>query len=1104
MSGLVLAGFSALNEEDSGSNASDDSSVQCLNDSAAAEVSANNPAEYDLSELQDLDPRAEEDATRSVYNEALVHYGRDDFEAAERLFKEVLDSKYLAYCRHYAAATASGTQRAEVEAKLRYNALKYLAFCRGEHHSDYACAVDYLGRAAQIDKTDVQMLFKYGIYALKDDRDGGPKFHLARAAFEHVLRVAEDHKPSLDCLVSITFKLGDQYACLDYLDHLLSLDPGHKKALKLKARVDAGECMLQPDVLMGRKEEPLHDDDRIVPIPVSEMTVAGLLRSVTKTYRATPYEDLLNPTRLEEEEEEEKMAESVSNSAIEVSVQNVVNEIVDLVSERHEIARKIASSIINDIIDENIRSTDEEFIASVLDGIIGDVMAIAVAPTIENAAQDGTKASDSATTGNGAIKAANSNKARSFLDAVPEELIEKRRSTRVRGALEVYDDADSQLEAVTAKSLLESFIPRALAECDTPAESQDAAAAAVDTGAPCKVKPAKLKEFYSAEEQADKVRGFLEHLVTEGKFQNMLDAMRKSLHFAVRVGPGVEWPAELAAAYIELYLLWRDHFVLPNDPLLQHDEEFDIVTRACMMIVERVSPREEPSERSQAEAEREKFLKEDLFHINYYQGPASAQRVHDIEAIHFNYYVGLGDTERAIWQGNQVLHTYPADNPEDVVTKTSKEYVRETVKSLEYSKNLPRVQAFFEGGDFSGVVEILSRTIDRQNPNDDTWFSQMYMFVDSLWKLRRYDECFRRSATLARRLYSICSESSAMDAEDDDFKDLNNVLVTLECCIAAMGDDDLRSLDSAAMSIVCHTLVGLMCRQTAHSAPPDVLPWVLFFKILAAHDDVAPASMTYLPKAVEFLISGHECLGQLSTCTSSNGKFLLLLLEVLVPLFKPDLSPRLVDQLKKAIDQALFCLYCHPSKKSKFKYLVDHCITNLALRWDGCETFFSYVYPKKLPEYDDYKQLSISVDTEALLRRFYALVPEEYSLEERKTFVKRKLAKGKCRFEPYGTEGSSKKSPPEILRDLFYLLADYSFKSSEFKNAVDFYLVDLSFNPERLDSWIAISLSMANMVEEKISENFSTDKADLVERAKEIVHSFTRAIDLSQGKSQVR
>ena len=46
---------------------------------------------------------------------------------------------------------------AEIEAKLRYNALKYLGLIRGEHRKDYKVALDYFYRASQIDKTDVQV-----------------------------------------------------------------------------------------------------------------------------------------------------------------------------------------------------------------------------------------------------------------------------------------------------------------------------------------------------------------------------------------------------------------------------------------------------------------------------------------------------------------------------------------------------------------------------------------------------------------------------------------------------------------------------------------------------------------------------------------------------------------------------------------------------------------------------------------------------------------------------------------------------------------------------------------------------------------------------------
>ena len=88
-----------------------------------------------------------------------------------------------------------------------------------------------------------------------------------------------------------------------------------------------------------------------------------------------------------------------------------------------------------------------------MDDVITEVVAVGVAPEPDPAAT--TAASKAAPT---AIPKAKS----SFLDAVPIDLIEKRRSTRARGGGDILnEDTDSAtVMEVTVKSMLESFIPR--------------------------------------------------------------------------------------------------------------------------------------------------------------------------------------------------------------------------------------------------------------------------------------------------------------------------------------------------------------------------------------------------------------------------------------------------------------------------------------------------------------------------------------------------------------------------------------------------------------------------------------------------------------------
>ena len=93
-----------------------------------------------------------------------------------------------------------------------------------------------------------------------------------------------------------------------------------------------------------------------------------------------------------------------------------------------------------------------------------------------------------------------------------------------------------------------------------------------------------------------------------------------------------------------------------------------------------------------------------------------------------------------------------------------------------------------------------------------------------------------------------------------------------------------------------------------------------------------------VPNSVQFLCSAHDYLGPLSLCTAGNGKLLTLLVNKIVDtLFKGVGNKIENDQLCRNIDQAFFCLYAHPSKKSKNRYR-----KNLAL------VLVKYLVPEKV------------------------------------------------------------------------------------------------------------------------------------------------------------
>ena len=97
------------------------------------------------------------------------------------------------------------------------------------------------------------------------------------------------------------------------------------------------------------------------------------------------------------------------------------------------------------------------------------------------------------------------------------------------------------------------------------------------------------------------------------------------------------------------------------------------------------------------------------------------------------------------------------------------------------------------------------------------------------------------------------------------------------------------------------------------------------------------------------------------------------------------------DQLCKSMEQALYCLYAHPSKKSKARHLVDHGISNIAFTWKHCLKPYLFLRPKKLPEYDDLKSASVVQETVVFFRRIIALVPDRFRIKKREKLVRRHL-----------------------------------------------------------------------------------------------------------------
>ena len=276
-------------------------------------------------------------------------------------------------------------------------------------------------------------------------------------------------------------------------------------------------------------------------------------------------------------------------------------------------------------------------------------------------------------------------------------------------------------------------------------------------------------------------------------------------------------------------------------------------------------------------------------------------------------------------------------------------------------------------------------------------------------------------------------------------------------------------------------LVGVVLLQTEDPTSPELcytsaLPWLLLHRLAAWQErELAPPRHPdcieleqELPGSIALLLTGHGLLGQKAACTVEQGRLLNFMVDTFVPVLQaPGPQPEYAEQVKAGLDQALYCLYAHPSKKSKTpRHLTDHNVSQVGLTWPRALVLYRYVRPTKLPEHDDVKTLSITADTESLLRRIVALVPDPVMVSTR-----REAALDYLTGKTHRMKGLSRlELLPEETRDLFYLLADYAFKSnSDMETAINYYAVDLTFNRERFDSWAALALAQGSKLDSRLN-----------------------------------
>ena len=214
--------------------------------------------------------------------------------------------------------------------------------------------------------------------------------YMCRSALEQGLKCSPNHWPSIDNLMTVTFKLGDSLACLGYCAAALTRDPSSQKAILYKSKVYNEMPFLQD----------IYQDAKFVPIPTKietfnaelkkEAPRAPIMFKLTeltfKCLSSSLYalseqcdRDFTPLNLIDTKDTVSRMLERqrlVEESKLQVSVQNLVDEIIDIIEEEEEVEAFIddlLDGILCDMFGVEPRTAAEKISGQIIDDVLDEV-----------------------------------------------------------------------------------------------------------------------------------------------------------------------------------------------------------------------------------------------------------------------------------------------------------------------------------------------------------------------------------------------------------------------------------------------------------------------------------------------------------------------------------------------------------------------------------------------------------------------------------------------------------------------------------------------------------------------------------------------------------
>uniref|UniRef100_A0A336LS40 CSON002665 protein n=1 Tax=Culicoides sonorensis TaxID=179676 RepID=A0A336LS40_CULSO len=454
--------------------------------------------------------------------------------------------------------------------------------------------------------------------------------------------------------------------------------------------------------------------------------------------------------------------------------------------------------------------------------------------------------------------------------------------------------------------------------------------------------------------------------------------------------------------------------------------------------------------------------------------------------------------------------------------------INDSITKIRRKISLRNTKAMYMAGEFDELCEVLKQSIYYSSSiKGDVAESlvlnihgQIQMLLESFWCQEKYTECLK---WMEKCLCFGVNEFLAAPVHHPRRKEwaetINFIFTYFETLLEQEGDEILYSLDDYLSRLV-QTLTRVVTNQldvlmeNKSNQPHQInvrIPWIILYPIVQRTDDlnsitrkkaltlaqegdglnIHPIYYESMPNSVSLLFTSHDFLGRRKWCSRDDSKYLMKILDEITPRLRSPELEHSRDIIMEMLEQTTYCLYNYPPKKVRSKHIEEHDAKPINLSWERAIQLFDIYRPDNLPEFNSYKLESISTDLEQLLGKILDKMPKCLDISQFTSSIK-DFINGSALILP-----SEMNIMPQRIQTIYYLRADFHFKNKDFGKASRFYISDLTLRPNRFDSWVGLSLSKSNKIENKLNSSESLNPKDFLEDAAKVMRCYEQCLRLN-------